>query len=379
MPAARRRPSPIAAAAAAEAAGAHDHRAPGRPDQPDLGAVHLQRLAAGRRASNASSTAASFTACPAAGKSYAGPLAQGTHTFKVRASRRQQDQRRRDLLVDGRHDAAERVRSRSPLDGARSARPPGGTAAPGAPGSAAAPRTPHGVAAVCVSIRRGGGNWWGGSAFDQTSETFQAATLTAGRTAPRWSYPLALPADGTYTVHVRAHRRAPATRPPRRSQAALRFTIDTTPPPAPAITSRPGRARRRRRARPSPSPTASPGVSFLCRRDERALQGAARARSPTRATRAARTRFHVQARDAAGNISAADHLLVDASSRPIEGGKPFTVAGNAAGPLAPGVSRPLALTRHEPEQRRDHRHGAERHGRRRRAAKPAVTGRRTCS
>ncbi|HSE81724.1 MAG TPA: Ig-like domain-containing protein, partial [Gaiellaceae bacterium] len=61
-----------------------------------------------------------------------------------------------------------------------------------------------GVAAVEVSIRRAAtGLYWDGSSFSSTGETFETATLAGGG----WSLDFAaasFPADGQYTVHVRA-------------------------------------------------------------------------------------------------------------------------------------------------------------------------------
>ncbi len=60
-----------------------------------------------------------------------------------------------------------------------------------------------GVAEVEVSIRQGSGNYWNGSAFASAPEVWNDATLAAGN----WSYAFpagSFPADGDYTVRVRA-------------------------------------------------------------------------------------------------------------------------------------------------------------------------------
>jgi trimeric autotransporter adhesin len=82
-----------------------------------------------------------------------------------------------------------------------------------------------GVASVSLSIRQGAsGLWWGGASFDQASETFVPASGTT-----TWSLPFARPADGAYTVHVRAADTAGNTTPSG-SWATATFTVDATAP-----------------------------------------------------------------------------------------------------------------------------------------------------
>jgi len=60
-----------------------------------------------------------------------------------------------------------------------------------------------GVAEVEVSVRQGTGNYWDGDSFDATSETY----VTASHAGGNWSLAFSManfPADGQYTVHVRA-------------------------------------------------------------------------------------------------------------------------------------------------------------------------------
>jgi hypothetical protein len=82
-----------------------------------------------------------------------------------------------------------------------------------------------GVQSVAVSVRQGStGLYWGGSSFNQAAETFFAATGTTS-----WSLPMARPADGSYTVHVRATDGAGNTTPAG-SYASATFTVDATGP-----------------------------------------------------------------------------------------------------------------------------------------------------
>src|SRR6185503_15411904 len=84
-----------------------------------------------------------------------------------------------------------------------------------------------GVQSVEISIRQGAGNYWNGSSFGSGSEVFQTASLSGGN----WSYAFpasSFPADGSYTVHVRAKDNANNTETgPSRS-----FTIDNVNPSA---------------------------------------------------------------------------------------------------------------------------------------------------
>jgi hypothetical protein len=49
-----------------------------------------------------------------------------------------------------------------------------------------------------------GSKYWSGTGFTSGAETLVTATLgAANATSTTWSYPLALPADGAYTIHVR--------------------------------------------------------------------------------------------------------------------------------------------------------------------------------
>ena len=84
-----------------------------------------------------------------------------------------------------------------------------------------------GVQAVEISIRRGSGNYWNGTSFASASEVFQTASLSAGT----WSYALSaasFPADGSYTVHVRATDNASNIE----SGASRTFRIDNADPSA---------------------------------------------------------------------------------------------------------------------------------------------------
>jgi hypothetical protein len=84
---------------------------------------------------------------------------------------------------------------------------------------------PSGVATVSLSVRQGAsGLYWGGSSFDQASETFVPATGTTS-----WALGFARPPDGSYTVHARAADTLGNTTPSG-SYATATFTVDTAAP-----------------------------------------------------------------------------------------------------------------------------------------------------
>ena len=135
-----------------------------------------------------------------------------------------------------------------------------------------------GVAEVEVSIRRGTGNYWNGTGFSSATEVWNDASLAAGD----WSYGFDssdFPADGNYTVRVRATRRrrqhgerlqpdvhlrhhGPADdhrlepgRPDQLRRRRLRLLRRTrpAPPSSAASTAAPGA--------PAPAPRATPSLS----------------------------------------------------------------------------------------------------------------------
>jgi hypothetical protein len=194
----------------------------------------------------------------------------------------------------------------------------------------------QGVTSVVVSIRQGTGNWWGGSSFNKTSETFNAATLeTPGAKAAVWHYPIAMPPAGTYTVHVRASDQAGNTTPAG-SQAQSVFTIKTTPPPSPTISSGPEEETSEKSATFVFS-DGEAGATFLCAKDETKFTPCTSPKTYETTSQGEHV-FYVEARDAAGNVSTAKSYSWSVFT------KAFAIEGKLTGLLAPGVSRPLALT-----------------------------------
>jgi hypothetical protein len=282
----------------------------------------------------------SFSPCPTSGISYA-TLAERSHTFKVKAlaGSKTSSTTAYSWTVDstppvttisfpgngttlGAQDWARHCQSHAAICGGA--------------------RDSNGVSSIVISIQRDGGKWWGGSAFDQSSETFRAATVdSAGRNSTGWSYPLSLPSDGGYTIHIRAVDEAGNKTTPA-AQASAHFVIDTTPPPAPIITAHPQESTTLRSASFSFG-DAEHGVSLLCRRDGARFGRCASPISYGSVSLGTHT-FQVQAQDAVGNTSTtASYSWTVAKEVKEVAGKPFTVTGGASGPLAPGITRALTI------------------------------------
>ncbi len=287
----------------------------------------------------------SFGSCPASGMSY-GPLSERSHTFKVRAvgGSKTSSTTSYSWTID---TTAPSASISFPDNGAAMSAGDWGSHCPDHAAICGSVRDGGGVSAVTVSIQRDGGKWWGGSAFDQATETFVDASVdTRGRSSARWSYPLHLPADGSYTVHVRASDEAGNQTSPA-SQATAHFTLDTTPPPTPTITAQPAASTTSRDASFSFTDLEH-GVTLLCRRDDGRYD---RCASPLayRGLSLGAHSFQVQAHDTVGNTSAAaSYSWTIVKELAKEEGKPFTVSGGAAGPLAPGMTQPLAITLSNP-------------------------------
>jgi hypothetical protein len=276
---------------------------------------------------------AGFTACPSAGITYTG-LEAGGHSFKVRAvsGTKTSPAAVFKWTVDTTPPSTTLTfPSEGGAYGASGWHCPSSSTA----GICGKAKDAQGVSSVVVSIRQGSGNWWGGSAFDKTSETFNAATLDApGSNTPGWSYSFNLPPAGTYTVHVRATDQAGNTTPAA-SQSSATFTIKTSAPPAPTINSGP-EAETTSKSATFAFSDSQPGVTFLCAKDNHTFAACSSPKTYGSVSIAAHT-FYVEARDATGNVSPASSY----SWTVIKG---FVIEGNVAGLLYPGVSQPLHLT-----------------------------------
>ncbi|HTZ85047.1 MAG TPA: hypothetical protein VMB05_00125 [Solirubrobacteraceae bacterium] len=283
-----------------------------------------------------------LNSCPATGITYAGPLAQGKHSFKVKAisGSKSSSTSSYGWTVD---TVAPTTAISYPGDGSTLAAGDWGARCPDHATLCGTANDANGVKTVLVSIQRSGGNWWGGGAFDRTSETFGPVSLSHGdHNSTRWSYSMRLPTDGAYILHVRAIDEAGNTTPAS-AQASGRFTIDTTPPPVPTITAKPSTNTTSKSASFSFTDT-EVRARYLCRRDGAKFSACTSPQSYSSLSLGTH-RFEVEAVDGVGNASApASYSWTVAKTVVEESGKPFTVTGNATGPLAPGVSRALAIT-----------------------------------
>jgi hypothetical protein len=152
-----------------------------------------------------------------------------------------------------------------------------------------------GLQKVELSIRQGSGNYWDGASFGSATEVFLPASGTAA-----WSYSLAgasFPADGSYTVRVRAVDNAGNVQTP----LSRTFTLDTAPPET-TITASPA----------DPSNSTAPsfsfasseaGSTFQCSLDGAVFAACTSPKSYTGRTAGSHT-FRVRATDAGGNTDA---------------------------------------------------------------------------
>jgi Bacterial Ig-like domain len=289
----------------------------------------------------------SFGSCPTGGVNYPGPLAQGQHTFKVRAvgGSKTSSTASYSWTID---TTAPSASISYPGDGLTLGAADWGAHCPGHASLCGSASDAHGVKAVLLSIQRVGGNWWGGGAFDRSSEMFGPVDVSGGgHDTVRWSYSLSLPADGTYTLHVRATDEA-GNATQTSAQASSRFTIDTAAPPTPSITGKPA-ATTTAKSATFTFADGEQAARFLCRRDGSRFS-ACSSPQPYSSLPLGSHRFEVEAVDAVGNTSAPagyTWTIVKEIAKEAEG-KPFTVSGSASGPLSPGVTRALVITLSNP-------------------------------
>jgi hypothetical protein len=279
--------------------------------------------------------ASTFGACTSP-KSYPGPLTEGSHTFQVKAVSAAQQSA--PTAYTWRIDVSPPAISVSfPADGGSYNTAGWNAGCVGGAGLCGSAIDASGVAGASLSIQQlSTGKFWNGSSFSSTTETFNAAAATGGySTSFVGRYPLAVPAAGSYRVHVRAADILGNTTTAA-AQTSLTFTIDTAAPPAPAISGQP--------ANPTTADSAiftftdsEPGVSFQCKLDGGSYASCSSARTYAGLALGSHT-FSVQGKDAAGNLSAATSVTWT-----IKAGAPFTIKGSVTG-LVPGVTTPVPLT-----------------------------------
>ena len=279
---------------------------------------------------------ASFSSCASSGITYAGPLADGSHTFRVLAVASTGKTSEATLYRWTVDTTPPALALAFPKNGAAYGETSWAAGCAGGPGICGTSKDLSGVASVSVSVeQQATGRWWSGSAFEKTSEYFRAAKLASpGAASTSWSYAFALPTEGAYVVHVRATD-VVGNSTAQASQIAATFTIEV-PPPTPIISSGPEFH--------TTATSASfafrdvrQGVSLLCRLDGAAFANCASPKTYKSLSAGAHT-FYVEAKDRVGDVSSASYSWVVETN-----GKAFTIEGGASGPLGPGVSQPLPL------------------------------------
>ncbi len=171
---------------------------------------------------------ASYSTCASSGVTYSG-LSNATHTFDVEASLGSgpaSSVATYSWLV---HTTAPTITLNFPASGSyyNAASWTAGCSTVGVCGTAA---DPVGVTSVGVAVlQQSSGKYWNGSSFSSSSQVFNTATGTSS-----WDYPLARPADGVYTLYVRATDTLGNTTSSSGLTTAS-FTIDTVAPAAPVI------------------------------------------------------------------------------------------------------------------------------------------------
>jgi hypothetical protein len=269
-----------------------------------------------------------YASCPRSGVTYSS-VADGAHTFSVTAQSGNgpaSPAATRSWTVDT--TAPVIVLSFPAVNGAYNAAAwnAGCSAAPGICGTAG---DLTGFTKVEVSLRQASsGRYWNGSSFGSSAVQFNAATGTAV-----WRLPLPLPADGSYSVSVRATDTL--GNGPRVLNAA--FGVDTVAPQfAPVITQRPDDATVETSATFG-FVDAEAGVGFECKLDTGSFAACSSGIRYSNLSVSEHS-FSVRAVDAGGNRGPQTSL-----SWTILLNKTFPIGGNLDEALSPGVGRPLDL------------------------------------
>lgn len=277
---------------------------------------------------------AAFTACTSP-KSYTG-LSEATHSFQVKAvsGSFQSAATAYSWRVD---TSPPTITMTFPTNGGSYNATSWNAGCTGGAGLCGTAADPSGVSGAAVSIQQqASGKWWNGSSFSAATETFNTVTQVSNSgTTFGGRYPLALPPNGSYLVHVRAADSLGNTSTAA-NQTILTFTIGTVGPPPPSITGHP--------ANPTTADNATftftdsqAGVTFQCKLDGGSYTVCTSPRTYGGLSNAAHT-FSVQAKDGAGNLSSATSFTWT-----IVAGAPFTIHGSVTG-LVPGVAKAVPLT-----------------------------------
>lgn len=171
--------------------------------------------------------------------------------------------------------------------------------------------------------------------FRSGTPTFVPATLgSPGATTTSWRLAYPLPADGTYSVRIRATDVRGNTTPAA-AQATVGFRIDTAPPPAPVLEEKPDNPTSDKNAHFRLT-SVEAGATFECRLDAAPFAGCGDVLNYNNLSVDEHC-LAARAVDAAGNLSPQTAYCW---SIILKGG--FPISGTVDS-LAPGVTRPLNL------------------------------------
>ena len=189
-----------------------------------------------------------------------------------------------------------------------------------------------GIANVELSIReQSSSKYWNGSSFSSTTPILLTGSVTS------WVYSLPRPADGFYTVSVRATDTATPSANTSKPKSVT-FQVDTSPPAEPTFTNTPEDPTFETNAQFNYR-HAEAGVTFECALDDATLAACGPQGIEYKNLSPGTHTFTVVAIDAAGNRSSP----VTTWSWAVLENKKFGISGNLSGQLYPGVSVPLDL------------------------------------
>ncbi|MGH9154704.1 MAG: hypothetical protein ACRD1K_02355 [Acidimicrobiales bacterium] len=262
--------------------------------------------------------------CPSSGRTYTS-LAQGPHTFSVAAQAGNSDLSPRATRAWTVDTAAPALTLSFPSDGGayNAARWNAGCTPTGLCGTATDPR---GVASVQVAVYSG------------LIPNYVNATLAApGTTSTAWRLARALPADGSYSVRVRATDGLGNTTSTSAALSAS-FRIDTTPPPPPLFLEGPTGETTQTDAR-FRFADLQLDVGFQCSLDQSPFSTCGPVFEVDELT-VGNHCLRVRALDPAGNLSGPSERCWTV----VSGRTSFTISGSITQSFSPGIAATLNLS-----------------------------------
>ncbi|HEX3392021.1 MAG TPA: hypothetical protein VHS55_05625 [Solirubrobacteraceae bacterium] len=276
--------------------------------------------------------AAAFASCPSSGITYAGPLAQGSHTFKVQAV------------------AGTKTSSTASYTWTIDLTPPTLSSINRVDANPTNASPLHWTVSFSKPVKNVSAANFGFATGNVTGTPSISSVAPLGGSAPQPSWTVTVSTAGMTGQNSGSIGLNLANKGSIQDAAGnplstggftgQAYTFDTTPPPRPSITSGPEATTTAKTATFAFTDSEA-GVSFLCRLDGGSFSACSSPTSDETGTQGEHT-FSVEARDAAGNVS----VVTSYSWTVVKNGQPksFTINGSLPGLLSPGVSRPLPLT-----------------------------------